>query len=75
MGGNTGKLQLLDDDDDPELHLPDIQKHSQHAYETAGLRSILDYFILRVFLLLVLHTPTAPCFIIECCIFVNTKLQ
>lgn len=47
--GVTGKLELLPEDHDPELQMPDVLKESQQAYETAGIRSIFDYFILRTF--------------------------
>lgn len=54
--GTTGKLELLPTGRIPEdagvaadveHQMPNVQKASHQAYETAGLRSLWDYFLLR----------------------------
>lgn len=43
---SPAKLQHLPEDRAAEVSLPDVQKDSHHAYETAGLTSFWDYFML-----------------------------
>jgi hypothetical protein len=67
-GGATGGLELLpeDKDDDPELQMPEVPKHSKHALSRAGLRSFWDYFVLC--------TPPRESFFVHACRFSSYKV-
>lgn len=64
--GTTGKLELLasgniPEDKDVEHQMPEVQKDSHQAYETAGRGSIMDYFLLRAHLFWTARQPVPNC--------------